>query len=722
MGSDLCRLNGILNRTDIENMEENIVQIDFSDEAYEERYKLVSERVAEFPGSLTGAAGEYFSAVKHIAELCYAERNTKSHSRAVNEALYAELGEEGYKDSFLNTEYAVKRFGSIGTLLSVWYAEFRGIIPFTFENRIKDVTVILETVMQLYCAFEEKGTAEPDEAFFDEINEIIYSYIYDYTDEFVEAYIARETEPGYSFAKDIVMNADLSDLGDDSYLYSYGEYITDEERLTAKLMNKLSESDIERMARAYTRGYIKGFAMTGKDISKKSVVSCYLPIGLERFMRCAVKQFEEAGLKCVINRNPVHLINKKNTANIKPGFYGACNPECDYDHKEDMALFWGDKLKAKKLEALKAAYEAHADMLKEASGHACVEIFGRKGREPRVKAENAAFSEHQKKVTREYAFKAHEIAEAYMPDEEISFTIIAWPTPSIAADISEYKSDEGFEHRYEEIFREIIDINTLPEEKWQQIQQKLIDALDTADYVEIKGTPGNETDIRVSLHKLEDPDKQTNFENCLSDVNIPAGEVFTSPVLKGTEGKLHAGYAYIGGYLFKDLKICFENGRVSEYSCANYEDIEQGRELIRKVIFKDREKLPMGEFAIGTNTVAYAAADKFGIADKMPVLIAEKTGPHFAVGDTCYSYEEDIATFNPDGKQIVARENECSALRKTDPEQAYFAVHTDITLPYSELGLIRAVNAENTTDIIRNGRFVLPGTEELNEALDKNEE
>ena len=140
MGSDLCRLNGILNRTDIENMEENIVQIDFSDEAYEERYKLVSERVAEFPGSLTGAAGEYFSAVKHIAELCYAERNTKSHSRAVNEALYAELGEEGYKDSFLNTEYAVKRFGSIGTLLSVWYAEFRGIIPFTFENRIKDVT------------------------------------------------------------------------------------------------------------------------------------------------------------------------------------------------------------------------------------------------------------------------------------------------------------------------------------------------------------------------------------------------------------------------------------------------------------------------------------------------------------------------------------------------------------------------------------------------------
>lgn len=49
----------------------------------------------------------------------------------------------------------------------------------------------------------------------------------------------------------------------------------------------------------------------------------------------------------------------------------------------------------------------------------------------------------------------------------------------------------------------------------------------------------------------------------------------------------------------------------------------------------------MGEFAIGTNTTAYVAALKYGIADKLPILIAEKMGPHFAVGDTCYSWAED---------------------------------------------------------------------------------
>ncbi len=720
-------------------MEDNIIQIDLSDEAFTERFKLISERVAEFPGELRGAAADYFTAIRDIAGLCRCEMTAHKHNKAVNEALYRELTETGFATSFLNVEYAAKRFGSVGTLLSAWYAEFRGIIPFTFENRTRDITVILETVMQLYCAFEELQASLLDEetgaeaynteSFVSELQEIIYSYMYDYTDEFVGDYIARECNPKYSFAKDIVMHSDLDNLGEDSYLYSYGEYITEEELGTAKLMSSLDEEQIERMARAYTEGYIKGFEMTGKDVSLKSTVSCYLPLGFERFMREAVKQFEAAGLEVIINRNPVHLINKKNSANIKPGFYGAGNMLCDFQHKEDLALFWGDKLKSRKLSALKEAYEAESANLKRYSGHACVEIFGRSGASPKRVPHMAGFNEHQLKATREYAFKAHELAQEYMPDEETSFTIIAWPTPSIAgealdstAGLNSYiKAEEESKRtaRYREIFESFIDINTLPVDKWQEIQQLIIDALDTAEYVDVKGACGNDTDIRVRLHTLINPDKETNFENCLADVNIPAGEVFTSPVLKGTNGLLHAGYVYIGGYLFKDLRIRFADGRVADYSCANFEDESEGRKLIEHVIFKDRQELPMGECAIGTNTKAYAAAIQYNIADKMPVLIAEKTGPHFAVGDTCYSYEEDMVTYNPDGKQITARENECSALRKINPEQAYFAVHTDITLPYDELKYIRAVAPDRTVTIIEDGRFVLPGTEALNEALEK---
>ncbi len=107
----------------------------------------------------------------------------------------------------------------------------------------------------------------------------------------------------------------------------------------------------------------------------------------------------------------------------------------------------------------------------------------------------------------------------------------------------------------------------------------------------------------------------------------------------------------------------------------------------------------------------------------LPILIAEKTGPHFAVGDTCYAHDEDNRMFNPDGKEIVAKDNSWSARRKEDPEGAYFGCHTDITLPYDELAEYKAVYRDGReVMIIRDGRFVLPGTEELNVPLDRMEE
>ena len=93
-------------------------------------------------------------------------------------------------------------------------------------------------------------------------------------------------------------------------------------------------------------------------------------------------------------------------------------------------------------------------------------------------------------------------------------------------------------------------------------------------------------------------------------------------------------------------------------------------------------------------------------------------GPHFAVGDTCYSWSEDNAVYNPNGKEIIARDNEISMLRKEDVSKAYFSCHTDITIPYQELGCIYAVTPDGThLPVIENGKFAVPGTEELNKPL-----
>lgn len=103
----------------------------------------------------------------------------------------------------------------------------------------------------------------------------------------------------------------------------------------------------------------------------------------------------------------------------------------------------------------------------------------------------------------------------------------------------------------------------------------------------------------------------------------------------------------------------------------------------------NHDTLPIGEFAIGTNTTAYVMANQYDIVYKLPILIVEKMGPHFAIGDTCYSRAEDNIVYNPNGKEIISRDNEISILRKTEPEKAYFNCHTDITIPYDEIGRFR---------------------------------
>ena len=299
------------------------------------------------------------------------------------------------------------------------------------------------------------------------------------------------------------------------------------------------------------------------------------------------------------------------------------------------------------------------------------------------------------------------IQNRYIPQDSYSFTIIAYPIPDIG-------------EQFEDIFQATVEVNTLDMEEYREIQQILIDALDQGEYVSVTGRGANHTDLKVMLHHLEDPKTQTNFENCLADVNIPVGEVFTSPQLEGTNGVLHVTQVYLNELCYKDLEITFENGMIAEYTCSNYETEEENKKYLKENVLHNRDTLPIGEFAIGTNTTAFVMGRKFGIEAKLPILIAEKTGPHFAVGDTCYSMSEDVVLHNPDGKEIVAKENECSVLRHTDISKAYFNCHTDITIPYDELGdIIVHTKDGHTISLIRKGRFVLPGTESLNGVLEQ---
>ena len=686
-------------------------------EILQERLELALLRIREIPGEdFQGAEllpwKEYFTTVAKFLLLIEDTRQfleqgkqataTRKELQQRNRALYEDILPENYENSFANPAYAVKMLGEeFGVLVSFLYTEMRSLIGFTYEGRLDELVIRMELFSEVYAAFVYEQQENHKLPTYAAIREILYWFVSDYADVAAEERVREMVCPENNFAAAILRTADFTDL---RYLYAYGEYVGENELKMAEFMNSLPEETIHTMADTYTEGYRIGFEVTGKDLSKKAVVDVRYQLGFERMMRRALENFERMGLQPVIYRAASSILY--NPSIYKNGFYSVSpNRQYEFDHKDDKALFLDKMYCSRKLEVMHTAFEKYKKEARGYAGPAVVETFGEKEFEPVNKPESLKMTDEQSALLVENRTQMGQLQRQYIIEEERSFTIIAFPIPEVG-------------DCFEELFRETIQINTLDYKKYQRIQQTIIDALDQAEHCEIKGCNGNHTDLKVNLWKLKNPAKETIFENCVADVNIPVGEVFTSPVLEGTNGVLHVTRVFLNGLEYKDLEITFENGKIQNYNCANFATEEENKAFIKENILFRHKTLPLGEFAIGTNTTAYVAAKKLGVESKMPILIAEKMGPHFAVGDTCYSHAEEVKVYNPDGKEIVARDNEVAALRSVNPSKAYFNCHTDITIPYDELAELTAVKKDgDRITIIQNGRFVLPGTEELNEPL-----
>ncbi|MCI9411972.1 MAG: aminopeptidase [Eubacterium sp.] len=604
-----------------------------------------------------------------------------------NTQFYDPLRDDNYEKFYGNPRYCTEKFGEEqGKLMAYFYSRFRDGILDAYNGDRESLLLLMELFLQVYTVL----TTEEDQPRW--LKETLYYYVHDYDEYYTDKGIRRLLDPSLDRLVRIVTDSDLSD---EKYLYYYGENITENEIATARYISSLPREKIEKIATTYTEGYRQGFVAAGIDLSKKKTVNIRYNIGFEAVVREAIQQFEKMGLSPIISMS----------GNTRPMGVSTtpASKQYIYDHRFDDALTLNHAIVKEKLSHVEEAFETYKELAYTFAGPAVIEIFGEKLFAPETKSESPSYTPEQQKLSVDYRRDYMLIQNRYIREEERSFTIIAFPIPEIGSD-------------FEEIFDETIKINSLDMELYRKVHQAIIDALDQGESVHVTGRGENETDITVMLHELKNPEKETNFENCLADVNIPVGEVFTSPVLKGTNGVLHVTKVYLNQLRYENLRMTFADGMIKDYNCSNYKEDAENRKYIKENVLHNRETLPLGEFAIGTNTTAYRMGRRYGIEAKLPILIAEKTGPHFAVGDTCYSMSEDIVLHNPDGKEIIAKENECSALRKTEIEKAYFNCHTDITIPYDELGDI-VVNTRDGKEItiIREGRFVLEGTEILND-------
>ena len=284
------------------------------DEQLKERLELVLERltnikekdeqfaVASF-GEYFNMAAEFLLTVAENYEFVKSGRAARASLdewRKRNWKLYGDVTGENYEKSFANPVYASQMLGEeYGALLAAIYADIRLAAGFAYDGELLQVVSRAELFAEihtLFCYEWEEAKKLPDR---ESVRKIYYWYAFDYADCSAERRVRYYVDPAENLAYTIVMNSDLTD---ERYLYRYGEYVSENELLTARFMAELDEETVNTMADTYTEGFRIGFIVTGKDIGKKKTVDIIYRLGFERMVRRAVENFAKMGLKPILRR------------------------------------------------------------------------------------------------------------------------------------------------------------------------------------------------------------------------------------------------------------------------------------------------------------------------------------------------------------------------------------------------------------------------------------
>ncbi len=132
-----------------------------------------------------------------------------SEMELMNHGLYADILPENYETCYGNPAYAAAMFGEeYGRLLRAsLYAELRGLIVFAYEDRLWDMLTSMELFLECYHMFEEEELPGVQA-----LRSAIYWYVSDYSQEMMEYRVREMVDPSLSFAADLIMKEDLSDV------------------------------------------------------------------------------------------------------------------------------------------------------------------------------------------------------------------------------------------------------------------------------------------------------------------------------------------------------------------------------------------------------------------------------------------------------------------------------------------------------------------------------
>lgn len=383
-----------------------------------ERFGLAAERIREiaqrpavsapFDAWFRDAAS-YILKITEIRELLRSGRwdmLTEERMREINRGLYAGILPEAYASSWGSPEYSVQTLGEeCGRILCFLYSELMGLAAYVFEDRMEAVTVHMEVFIELYNRFEEKAVPS-----YRELQQILYWFESDYCDLFAAGRVLQEIDPEENNVARLIAAREPEDL---RYLYRYGEYITDREISLARELGRMEPDDIRRMASDFTESCC-GRLSGGEALRKGAAVGLRYHIGAERLVEAAAEHLTGMGLRTVLLRRAVCIVNRHGAAS--EGYAGAePNRQFRYDHREDAALYLDRKFADRRLGVIKSTYEDHRELSEAFAGTIIMET---ETDEPFIPAEHPAayrLSNRQREILAGMDAAEALLRETYLP-------------------------------------------------------------------------------------------------------------------------------------------------------------------------------------------------------------------------------------------------------------------------------------------------------------------
>jgi aminopeptidase len=131
-----------------------------------------------------------------------------------------------------------------------------------------------------------------------------------------------------------------------------------------------------------------------------------------------------------------------------------------------------------------------------------------------------------------------------------------------------------------------------PVKEWKKLsktQEGIVKRLNKAKKIRFIG---EDTDLKMSV-------KDRKWINCDGHVNMPDGEVFTTPIENSAEGRIRFTYPGIYETMSRevdDISLTFKSGKVVRAKA------EKGEDFLKEIIKTDEGAKRIGEIAVGTNT------------------------------------------------------------------------------------------------------------------------